>query len=108
MNKGILLLFVALASVASLAKEKERVTVTVISRADSNVAYSYAFVSGSTGIAQNLNLQGATLTLQLPSVVRQTERRLFRVRRARFTFSRISAARAVQMNGFGLSLWRSM
>ncbi len=44
----------------------------------------------------------------IASVVRQTERRLFRVRRARFTFSRISAARAVQMNGFGLSLWRSM
>ena len=42
------------------------------------------------------------------SVVRQTDRRLFRVRRARFTFSRMSAARAVQMNGFGLSLWRSM
>jgi hypothetical protein len=67
MKKGILLLFVALASIASVAKEKERVTVTVISRNDSNVAYSYAFVSGSTGIAQNLNLQGATLTLQLPS-----------------------------------------
>ncbi len=42
------------------------------------------------------------------SVVRQTERRLFRVRRARFTFSRMSPALAVQMNGFGLSLWRSM
>ncbi len=67
MKKSILLLFVALASIASVAKEKERITVTVIARTDSNTAYSYAFVSGSTGIAQNLNLQGATLTLQLPN-----------------------------------------
>jgi hypothetical protein len=29
--------------------------------------YSYAFVNGGTGLAQNLNLQGATLTLQLPN-----------------------------------------
>src|ERR1035437_10318618 len=34
-----------------------------------------------------------------PSVVRQTDRRVFRVRRARFTFSKMSVARAVQMNG---------
>jgi hypothetical protein len=36
-------------------------------RQDSNIAYNYAFVSGYTGIAQNLNLRGATLTLQLPN-----------------------------------------
>lgn len=36
------------------------------------------------------------------SVVRHAEWRLFRVRRARFTFSRMSAARAIQINGFGL------
>jgi hypothetical protein len=40
--------------------------VKVIGRQDSNVPYSYAFVNGSMGIAQNLNLSGATLTLQLP------------------------------------------
>jgi hypothetical protein len=39
-----------------------------------------------------------------PSVARQTDRRVFRVRRARLTFSRISVARAVQMKGLGLSL----
>jgi hypothetical protein len=44
----------------------------------------------------------------LASVLRQAERRLCRARRVRLTFSRISAARAVQMNGFGFSLWWSM
>ena len=37
-------------------------------------------------------------------VVRQTDRRVFRVRRARLTFSKISEARAVQIKGLGLSL----
>lgn len=36
-----------------------------------------------------------------PSVVRQADRTLSRVARARLTFSRISSARAVQMNGVG-------
>src|SRR5882724_5287526 len=44
------------------------------------------------------------LRRSLAGVVRQTDRRVFRVRRARLTFSRISEARAVQMNGLGLSL----
>ena len=38
------------------------------------------------------------------SVVRHAECRLWRALRARFTFSRMSAALAVQMNGFGFSL----
>jgi hypothetical protein len=38
------------------------------------------------------------------SVVRHAEGRLWRARRARLTFSKMSAALAVQMNGFGFSL----
>ena len=38
------------------------------------------------------------------SVVRHADGRLFRAVRARLTFSRMSAALAVQMKGFGLSL----
>lgn len=53
--------------VSAFAKGKERVTVKVTERQDSNLAYSYAFVNGNTGIAQNLNLRGATLTLVLPN-----------------------------------------
>ena len=44
-----------------------RVTVKVTERQDNNVAYNYVFVSGYTGVEQNLNLRGATLTLQLPN-----------------------------------------
>jgi len=43
-----------------------------------------------------------------PSVVRQADCRLSRAARARLTFSRISAALAVQMNGLGWSLCLSM
>jgi hypothetical protein len=50
---------------SAVAGGKERVTVKVMARNDSNVAYSYAFANGSYGVAQNLNLQGATLTLVL-------------------------------------------
>jgi hypothetical protein len=50
---------------SAVAGGKERVAVTVIARHDSNVPYSYAFANGSYGLAQNLNLRGATLTLQL-------------------------------------------
>ena len=42
------------------------------------------------------------------SVVRQADCRLFRDARARLTFSRMSAALAVQMKGFGFSLCWSM
>ncbi|HEY5255561.1 MAG TPA: hypothetical protein VIJ53_12980 [Acidobacteriaceae bacterium] len=68
MNKlrfALVLLFLALASSPVLVAQG-RVSVKVIDRQDSNVPYSYAFVNGSMGIAQNLNLSGATLTLQLP------------------------------------------
>ncbi len=41
---------------------------------------------------------------RISSVVRQTDRRVLRVRRARLTFSKISEARAVQIKGLGLSL----
>jgi hypothetical protein len=51
----------------AFAGGKERVAVTVIARSDSNTAYSYAFVNSFNGIAQNMNLRGATLTLQLPN-----------------------------------------
>jgi hypothetical protein len=60
------LMSLALVSLAT-AKDKERVTVQVTARNDSNLAYSYAFVNQSYGIAQNLNLRGATLTLVLPN-----------------------------------------
>ena len=62
---ALVLLFLALASSPVLVAQG-RVMVKVIDRQDSNVPYSYAFVNGSMGIAQNLNLSGATLTLQLP------------------------------------------
>lgn len=62
---ALVLLFLGLASSPVLIAQG-RVTVKVIDRQDSNVAYSYAFANGSMGIAQNLNLSGATLTLQLP------------------------------------------
>ena len=62
---ALVLLFLGLASSPVLIAQG-RVTVKVIDRQDSNVPYSYAFVNGSMGIAQNLNLSGATLTLQLP------------------------------------------
>jgi len=52
---------------ASSVMAQGRVSVKVVSRQDSNIAYSYAFVNGYTGIAQNLNLHGATLTLKLPN-----------------------------------------
>jgi hypothetical protein len=52
---------------SAFAKDKERVTVKVTNRQDSNLSYSYAFANGSYGIAQQLNLRGATLTLVLPN-----------------------------------------
>jgi hypothetical protein len=63
---ALVLLFFALASSPVLIAQG-RVTVKVIDRQDSNVPYSYAFMNGSMAIAQNLNLSGATLTLQLPN-----------------------------------------
>jgi hypothetical protein len=68
MNKlriALVLLFLGLAPSQVLVAQG-RVSVKVIDRQDSNVPYSYAFVNGSVGVAQNLNLSGATLTLQLP------------------------------------------
>jgi hypothetical protein len=56
----------AILALSTLCAAQGRVNVTVISRQDSNVAYSYAFVNSFNGIAQNINLRGATLTLQLP------------------------------------------
>jgi hypothetical protein len=61
---ALILMGLALVSLA-VAGGKERVTVKVTERNDSNVAYSYAFVNASYGTAQNLNLRGATLTLVL-------------------------------------------
>jgi hypothetical protein len=52
---------------SAFAGGKERVTVKVTERHDSNVAYSYAFVTDSYGVAQNMNLSGATFTLLLPN-----------------------------------------
>jgi hypothetical protein len=52
---------------ASGASAQGRVPVKVVERHDSNVAYSYVFANGYTGISQNLNLQGATFTLELPN-----------------------------------------
>jgi hypothetical protein len=63
---ALILMSLALASLA-FAGGKERVTVKVTERNDSNLAYSYAFVNASYGTAQNLNLRGATLTLVLPN-----------------------------------------
>jgi hypothetical protein len=63
---ALILMSLALVSLA-VAKDKERVTVQVTARNDSNVAYSYAFANGNYGVAQNLNLRGATLTLVLPN-----------------------------------------
>jgi len=60
------LMSLALVSLA-VAGGNQRVTVKVITRNNSNVAYSYAFVNNSYGLAQNLNLRGATLTLALPN-----------------------------------------
>src|SRR5712675_462550 len=48
------------------------------------------------------------LRRSLAGVVRHADRPLYKVRRARVTFSKISEARAVQMKGLGFSLWRSM
>lgn len=62
----LILMSLALASLA-FAGGKERITVKVTARNDSNVAYSYAFVNDSYGVAQSLNLQGATFTLLLPN-----------------------------------------
>src|SRR6266550_3080833 len=49
--------------------------------------------------SRNKNLK--TLELAAPSVVRHTDGRLLRAARPRFTFSRISEALAVQINGLG-------
>lgn len=66
--KTIATILLSLVMVCSVfAKDKERVKVKVTNRQDSNVAYSYAFAKRSYGIAQNLNLRGATLTLVLPN-----------------------------------------
>jgi hypothetical protein len=62
----LILMSLALVCLA-VAGGKERVTVKVTARNDSNVAYSYAFVNDSYGLAQNINLSGATFTLLLPN-----------------------------------------
>jgi hypothetical protein len=68
MKKVIAVALLSLAMVCSTsAKDKERVKVKVTDRQDSNLSYSYAFVNESYGIAQHLNLRGATLTLVLPN-----------------------------------------
>lgn len=66
MNKTIMAVILGLVA-SSAVMAQGRVTVKVTERQDSNIAYNYAFVSGYTGVAQNLNLRGATLTLQLPN-----------------------------------------
>ena len=58
---------VAVLILTTLCAAQGKVNVTVTARQDSNASYSYAFVNGETGIAENLNLLGATLTLQLPN-----------------------------------------
>lgn len=57
----------AVLMLTALCAAQGKVNVTVVSRKDSNTPYSYAFVNGDTGLAQSLNLRGATLTLQLPN-----------------------------------------
>jgi hypothetical protein len=51
----------------AFAKDKEQITVKVTNRQDSNMSYDYAFANGNYGVAQHLNLRGATLTLVLPN-----------------------------------------
>ncbi len=63
---AIILTSLALVPLA-VAGGKEQVTVKVTARHNSNVAYNYAFANGTYGLAQNLNLRGATLTLVLPN-----------------------------------------
>jgi hypothetical protein len=63
---AVVLVGLALAG-SAFAGGKERVTVKVTARNDSNVAYSYVFVNSSFGAAQSMNLQGATFTLLLPN-----------------------------------------
>src|SRR5450755_3576902 len=66
--KRVVLILMSLAVLSlAVAEGKDRVPVKVTSRYNSSVAYSYAFANGSYGLAQNLNLRGATLTLVLPS-----------------------------------------
>jgi hypothetical protein len=62
-------------------------------------------------LARKSNREDVTampLGLNAPSVLRHTDCRLFSEARARLTFSRISAALAVQMKGLGFSLCWSM
>jgi hypothetical protein len=62
MRRIATLILIGLALVPlAFAGGKERVTVKVTARSNSNVAYSYAFVNSSYGLAQNINLSGATL-----------------------------------------------
>jgi len=65
--KNVLLLLAVHITVALPGFAQGRVAVKVVDRQDNNLAYSYAFVNSYTGIAQNLNLRGATFTLQLPN-----------------------------------------
>jgi len=60
------------------------------------------FGSGLTGEVLEVGSGRGEFAHSLASVVRHSDRRVCRVRRARLTFSKISAARAVQMNGLGL------
>ena len=51
----------------AMAADSGKIVVKVINRQDSNLEYTYAFANQSYGIAQKLNLRGATLTLALPN-----------------------------------------
>ena len=64
---AITLLFLALAASAFAKNNKERVTVKVTDRQDSNIPYDYAYRNRSYGVAGHMNLHGATLTLELPN-----------------------------------------
>jgi Beta-propeller repeat len=62
-----------------------------------------AYIVGSTN-SLDFPVTSQAFQTSLPSGLRQTECTLTRAFRARFTFSRISEADAVQMKGFGCSL----
>jgi hypothetical protein len=66
MKRTIVVLAMLLLATLAVGQKDTKVTVKVIEREDSNVPYSYMFANGNAAIAQNLNLRGATLTIQFP------------------------------------------
>jgi hypothetical protein len=64
--------------------------------------------SDSTVLSRGIIARLGGLRRSLAGVLRHTDCRLFSEARARLTFSRISAALAVQMKGLGFSLCWSM